>query len=316
MPHVDTPCASSIPNFIPTIRILDKKSKASCHVNVTVHQTYINFKARNEINDRRLKWLEEYSKILPIPELFGETISLNTIDLFINATLETRHRGLFFIKKILPELRKKQSFLDIGPGKGKLTTWIGRKFKEVMIVDTCEAALDAIKAQKFGKEISIIKIQKEFIKHKFAQQKFDLINMSHVIYYLDQKQLIHNIKKAYDLLTPHGILVVVFNEGLHREKIARDFGGKPQSFDVFFRLFSFLYNVPVDIYISRESFCTKELLPMLHICGLHLCDQGVKVDRQALEFYIKKHYLNNNGMYCMDMYQKFAIIRKGESKVL
>lgn len=279
--------------------------KYSSHILIPVY-----LKARNEISYRKLGWLEKYSGMLPIPKLFGEAVSLDTIDLFIGATLETRHRALFFLKKIIPKLSRKQSFLDIGPGKGKLTVWIGRKFQKVTIIDTCSSALESIKEQSFRKGVSVTKIQKEFLNNEFAQQKFDLINMSHMIYYLSKNQLIQNIKKAYDLLALHGILVVVFNEGLHREQIARDFGGNPQSFDIFLKLFSSMYSIDVKIYTSKESFYTKGPLSMLHICGVHLCDQDIKVERKALEAYINEHYLDNEGRYCMNMYQKFAVISK------
>lgn len=273
----------------------------------------VYLKARNEINDRRLRWLEELSNTLPLPKLFGEFSSnqhyLDTVDLFINATLETRHRGLFFLKKIIPELSKKQSFLDIGPGKGKLTNWIGRKFKMVTVVDHCPAALENIREVNFN-GASLRKIHNEFINTEFFLQKFDLINMSHMIYYINKDQLIQNIKKAYDLLMPHGVLVIVFNEGLNREQLAQDFGGNPQSFESFLKLFSFMYNIHVKIHVSKESFYTNDPLSMLHICNLHLYDQEVKVERKALETYINKHYLTHNGRYCMSMYQKFAVIRK------
>ncbi|MBX9804552.1 MAG: class I SAM-dependent methyltransferase [Alphaproteobacteria bacterium] len=274
----------------------------------------ISFKSRNEINENRLNWLEKYSKKLPVPNSFGNFISeqhhLDTLELFIQSTLETRHRGLFFLQKIIPQLTNKSAFLDIGPGKGKLTKWIGRKFKAITVVDPCSLALDNIRLQHFKTGTSLAKIQDNFMNTEFNTQSFDLINMSHVIYYIEKDHLIENMKRAYDLLRPNGVLVIVFNEGLHREQLAQDFGARPNSFELFLREFSIFYDVNIHLYLSKESFLVSNLASMLHICGLHLHDYGQKVDNNSLKAYIKHHYLLPEGKYSMSMYQKFAIIRK------
>lgn len=303
-----------------TYQILEKKSNNYNNINKNIYPlilppTSVDLKVRNEINDGRLKWLAEYSQKLPIPNLFGEFISsrhhLDTIDLFIHATLETRHRGLFFLKKIIPQLSRKQSFLDIGPGKGKLTTWIGRNFSEVTCIDTSAAALENIKETHFRKECSLSKIQADFMNSNLILfQKFDLINMSHVIYYMNQSQIIQSVKKAYDLLAENGILVIAFNEGLDRGQLSKDFGGIPSTFEFFLRKISSIYQLHMEIYLSQEFFYSKDLRTMLHICGLHLHDQGVKVDLESLKLYINKNYLNKNGKYCMNMYQKFIVLKK------
>jgi SAM-dependent methyltransferase len=292
---------------------IDNLNSNSCVIDLSL--TPIHLKARNEINERRLKWLEEYSQKLPLPDLFGEYISnhhhLDTIDLYIHATLETRHRGLFFLKTIIPNLSRKKAFLDIGPGKGKLTTWIGRNFSEVTCIDTSFAALENITESKFRNGVFLSKIQENFADSNIIHlKKFDFINMSHVIYYMSQDQILNSFNKAYDLLSENGILVIAFNEGLDRRQLSKDFGGVPPEFEGIFRKFSSIYRLHMEVYLSKESFYSQDLLTMLHICGLHLHDQGTKVDLESLKTYININYLNENGQYRMNMWQKFIVIKK------
>ncbi|MGN6671307.1 MAG: class I SAM-dependent methyltransferase [Candidatus Nucleicultricaceae bacterium] len=267
---------------------------------------------RKEITNERLTYLENASKKLDLPGIFGQFSSeshyLKTVDLFIKATEETRNRGIFFLRNVLPHLKTSNSLLDIGPGNGKLTRWIGRKFKEITLVDPVPEVLENISEVSFPKGSLLKKINKSFLETILPQNAFDLIVLSHVMYHFPQEKWIDVIEKALKSLQPNGIIVVVINSGLDREKLGDLFNGKT------FPVLNLAHAIEelgkdVEFISSKESFYAQDLTTMLHICGLHLHDTGGCASREDLEKHIQSNYLLTNHDYKMSVYQHFIIIR-------
>lgn len=267
---------------------------------------------RKEVTKERLTYLENASKKLDLPEIFGQFSSeshyLKTVDLFIKATEETRNRGTFFLQKVLPHIKTFDALLDIGPGNGKLTRWIGRKFKEITLVDPVPEVLENISKEFFPKRSLVKKINMSFLETILPQNAFDLIVLSHVMYHFPQEKWADVIEKALKSLQPKGMIVVVINSGLDREKLGDLFNGSTFPVSQFVQTIGEL-GKDVEFISSKESFYAKDLTTMLHICGLHLHDTGGYASREALEKHIQSNYLLTNHHYTMSVYQHFTIIR-------
>lgn len=267
---------------------------------------------RKEITYERLTYLENASKKLELPETFGQFSSeshyLKTVDLFIKATEETRNRGIFFLQEVLPRLKTLGSLLDIGPGNGKLTRWMGRKFKEITLVDPVPEVLENILEESFPKGSILKKMNTSFLETILPQNAFDLIVLSHVMYHFPQEKWIDVVEKALKSLKPQGLIVIVINSGLDREKLGDLFNGKT------FPILNLVHAIAelgkeVEFVSSKESFYARDITTMLHICGLHLHDTGGRVSREILEKHIQSNYLLTNHDYKMSVYQHFIIIR-------
>lgn len=267
---------------------------------------------RKEITKERLTYLEDASKKLDLPEIFGQFSSeshyLKTVDLFIKATEETRNRGTFFLRNVLPHLKAMDSLLDIGPGNGKLTRWIGRKFKEITLVDPVPEVLENISEKSFPKGSLLKKMNASFLETIQPQNAFDLIVLSHVMYHFPQEKWVDVVEKALKVLKSQGLIVIVVNSGLDREKLGDLFNGKT------FPILNLVHAIAelgkeVEFISSKESFHAKDLTTMLHICGLHLHDTGGHVSREILEKHIQSNYLLTTHDYKMSVYQHFIIIR-------
>lgn len=267
---------------------------------------------RKEVNENRLLHLSNISKNLSLPTIFGKFRSdshyLATVDLFIKSTEETRNRCFFFLKKIIPNLKTYDKFLDIGPGNGKLTRLVGRNFKEITLVDPVPQVLDGISPKAYPKETVLKKITQSFLKTALPENYFDLIILSHVMYHFSLENWIDVINKALFSLKPGGTLVAVINNGLDREKLGNNFNGKTYCIKHFIYELSQL-NKKTEVFYSRESFRAKDLTTMMHICGLHLHDFNGVASQENLELYIKRNYLLAKEEYKMEVYQHFIVIK-------
>ena len=267
---------------------------------------------RKEINQEKLSYLSEISQNIPLPSLFGKFTSdihyLDTVNLFIKSTEETRNRGVFFLRKILPLLQRKDKLLDIGPGNGKLTKWISRSFKEITLIDPVPQVLENISLSHYPNGKIIKKIPQSFLDTLLPKNYFDLIVLSHVLYHFPEKERLEVVKKSLSSLEENGVLVIVINGGLDRDKLGINFGGKTYSIEnSFFK--KLLLNKQIEIFSSKETFQAKDITTMLHICGLHLHDLKGEATKENLEEYIKANYLLRDNIYNMDMYQYFIVIK-------
>jgi 2-polyprenyl-3-methyl-5-hydroxy-6-metoxy-1,4-benzoquinol methylase len=272
---------------------------------------------RKEVTRNRLTYLSEESKNLVLPKIFGQFSSeehyLKTVDLFIRATEETRNRGVFFLRNVLPHIQNYHAFLDVGPGNGNLTRWVGRKFKEITLIDPVPQVLDNIVPRSFPKGTVLKKICQPFLQAILTHSYFDLIVLSHVMYHFPQTKWISVVEKALHALKPHGMIAIVINSGLDRERLGNAFNGTTYPINHFVQQITQL-GKKVEFISSKESFYAEDLTTMLHICGLHLHDTGGYTNQSDLEEQINSNYLLTNNTYKMDVYQHFIMIKNENSE--
>lgn len=296
---------------------LINKEFANCELPFIVLDEGFYSSIRREVNPKRLRYLSDASKNLKLPSLFGkfscDADYLATVDLFIKATEETRNRGMFILKKLLPYLSNFDAFLDVGPGNGKLTRWIGGKFKEITLIDPVPQVLENIRQKSYPSFTVLKKICRPFLETILPKNYFDFILLSHVIYHFPEERWINALENAMSALKPEGTLAVVINSGLDREKLGDNFNGKTYPIEKFLHQIS-RTNKKVEVFLSKESFYAKDLITMLHICGLHLHDTNGKATQEELENYIENNFSLGNNSYKMEVYQYFIVIKHAPTK--
>ncbi len=268
---------------------------------------------RNELTDSKLKKIKACSGHLEKPRSFGKYIDLShyleTLNIVLQSTQETRHCGYFFFKKILPTLKHRENFLDVGPGNGKLTRWISKKFENTTVIDSNEEVIKKLKAP--SDKNSFKKIHSSIRNIDLQSNDFDFCLMSHVLYYLDNKFWLEAVEKIYNATKANGkILIVLSGDALGKASLIKNFGGKLPQIDKFINLCANKFKSNIRVTLSKEKFISCDLNVMLHIAGLFLRDGGVIATEEELTKYILKYHKADDKYFEITSLQKFILIEK------
>jgi 2-polyprenyl-3-methyl-5-hydroxy-6-metoxy-1,4-benzoquinol methylase len=265
----------------------------------------------NEITLERLKQLANDALLIREPILYGKFLNdehyMKTLDLVLNSTLETKHRGTFYIKNILPRLARKNNLLDIGPGDGKLTSIIGMNFKQITAVDTCEIALRKTEEVISNLNAHVTKIQGSILEVDLPTNYYDLIMVSHVLYYVELSKWMEVAELCYNSLRPGGVMVIVLSGAkLGKADLMHHFSGRSIDIDSYVEKFSY----PVKIFISNESFYAYDLNTILHIAGFLLCDVNTYTTKKELINYLIENHQVDENLFKISTQQEFIVIEK------
>lgn len=269
----------------------------------------------NKITIKQLKRLANKAKCIPEPILYGKFIHdehfIKTLELVLNSTLETTHRASFYLKKILPQLSSKNNLLDVGPGNGQLTSLMNGKFKQITVVDPCEEAVQTIKKINWEANTKLVTIQDSILKTNLPEKHFDLIMLSHVLYYIEQNKWFEVAELCYKALHPNGIMVIVLSGAkLGKAELMHYFSGRSIDIESFTqqcadRLSSFIEN-----FVSNEDFYAYNLNTILHIAGFLLSDINTFTSKKNLKDYVIKNFKINKNLFKISTQQEFIVIKK------
>lgn len=273
---------------------------------------------RNTLTARKLDLNIELAKKIKKPSVFGvfdnESDYLETLELFLESTLETRHRGIFFLRKVLPQLIHKNTLLDIGPGNGQLIKWVGNSFQEVTALDINRRALKLLNSQKkiLRKHIKLTKINASLLDVELLPNKYDLVLLSHILYYLSRIHWMEAVKKAYNSVRSGGILAIVLNgDNLDKLHLTKYFNGELISIeDLVHCCRETFSNSKVEVFESVEFIKTLDLETMLKVAGFFLYDVNALVTEEELTRYINVFLKKTDGNYKINFAQKFILIYK------
>ncbi len=111
---------------------------------------------------------------------------------------------------ILPKLGNKKYFLDIGAGFGRFSLEIGKKFTTTSIIEPNQMLHRQLLKKLKGKvEINrSIQIPLENVKFE-KEEKYDLILLSHILYYIPPELWFGEIQKLLNILHPKGLLIII-----------------------------------------------------------------------------------------------------------
>ncbi len=271
--------------------------------------TYI----RSGLTPKRCSQIEEITRRIPLPNNLGhfynEAHYVNTIDLFYLSTDESRHKKFYFLKNILPKIECKESILDIGCADGGLTKIIARPFKKVTILDTNLAALDGIRLPKHQHQ-KITKIHGSAEKVILPENKYDLIVISHVLYYIKPNEWPFVIRKLYNSLKENGQLIIVYSGDLDKKAIIEHHGGYTKDFCKFYHKHISNKYEKICMDVSVENFILSNLRTAQHICNVFLDDGSTIADKDTVASYLNLHNRFGGSPYRVKFNQYFVSITK------
>jgi SAM-dependent methyltransferase len=273
---------------------------------------------RNELNESRLSLLKTMVKKIKKPDLFGtysdDKSFLEALNFFLKSTLETRHRGWFFLKYIMPQIAQSAKLLEIGPGNGVITRWISRKFDHVTIVDNNSEVIKNfnLTSKILKKNTTLKKIHDSVLSAALEHNYYDLANISHVFYYIDYSKWLEATIRIYHAIKPGGILVIVLNGDQYGKlDLIKNFNGRTIPINSFIEdCFKTFTSSKIELFKSIEEAKTMDIISMLQIVGFFLYDVGATAKKDILISYINDFLKNPDKTYTIDFPQKFIVIHK------
>jgi len=262
----------------------------------------------------------EISSSVSVPhQVIGEFLDhqqyLFAVDLLILSTLETQHRNQILSHRVMPMFKSFNNMLDIGVGNGDLTHHLGSYYNYVTIIDNDQNALDNIQDDYYLADTKTNKILGSILEVDIPDKKYDLILLSHVLYYIDPDLRISLVSKLRNMLSNEGYLMIIFNEGLSRYEFTKHFGGKNFEFsELLNKLKSEDYHNSVRIIESREEIRNSNLNEMLHIASVCLKDASATENIDDVKDYLRSHHYND-GVYSMEMTQNIILIGSFEHDI-
>ncbi len=257
--------------------------------------------------EQNLLKMEEKAKKISMPLIYGEFIDelhyLNSIEVLFLSTAETKNRELFLQKLVQPKVKAKGNFLEIGPGDGALVKKIGTDFESITVVDNNEKILKCLQGT-FSKKIEMI--QCDFVNFYPKKAHYDLILMSHLLYYFDHNLWEELIIRAYNALAPGGILTIIISDGLEKSKIESFFGGHSFPIEKTILNCDFMLDTDSEKYVSVENFMSRDRISMQHIANVLLNDSKCRADEKSVIDYLDK-FCRKNSKYGISTYQKFFV---------
>jgi len=196
--------------------------------------------------------------------------------------------------------------LDIGIGNGDLTKMIATNFVNLTIVDTTQEALDNMPDRHGLWNRAVTKILQPIETLNFQGQTFDLIVLSHILYYVDPGIRIEIVNKLYNILNPKGSLLLIYNSDGTRSEMVNDFNGTNFNFDQIYLNMKKFDNViykRIDETIEMNDLCN-----MLTICGVCMHDAGTTASFDDLKDYVEINFLLESSGYSMTMEQNIFFI--------
>lgn len=273
---------------------------------------------RNELSLQSLLRLKKQAAELPGLDMYGvycdEKHFLDAYKFFLSTTAETRHRGLFFLRNVLPKLSHYDNMLDVGAANGLMTKWIGSRFKKVTAIDSNFEAISCLAASKriVRKKTEMELIHASILDVDLKQDYYNLGLLSHVLYYINDSLWVDVAKRVYDAIAPGGLLVIVLNgDELGKLSLLKHFNSRAIDIESFVvRCVNEFQSSHIEVFKSVEVARALDLNSMLQIAGFFLYDAGGLATKRSLMDYVDIHCKKNNGMYEMNFSQKFILINK------
>lgn len=123
---------------------------------------------------------------------------------------ETRLLLEYLLDSVVPSIPKKKRFLDIGPAFGRLTLPLAARFERSMIVEPDELYYRELMTTASRKSLLMEGVNQRLEAVRFkSKDYFDMILLSHVLYYIRRNRWIADLTRLTQRLTPSGQLVVV-----------------------------------------------------------------------------------------------------------
>lgn len=247
--------------------------------------------------EEKLGLIENIARSLSMPKVFGVmdnlTYYLTTIELLMSGSFEWEHCRTIFKKEVIDKMNNFTNLLDIGIGSGKMTKFVAEYFYNITLVDVNYETLKSIPDNYNNKTVN--KIHKSILDLAPAIQPdtYNMILLSHTLYYIEEKYRVPLFKSLYQALPKDGVLVIIYNDQLGKNKLSKHFGGRENDFNEF--LFYVLSNYKnCSAFQEIEIIESRTIEPMLHIASLMLSDTGATAKYEDLVNYINENVFRDH----------------------
>ncbi|MCT4635927.1 MAG: class I SAM-dependent methyltransferase [Rickettsiales bacterium] len=227
------------------------------------------------------------------------------------STIEPQHKEELLLRKIIPELQQHRNLLDIGTGRGDFTQIIGKYFNNITAVDNSEEALNNLPSFIGLSPVHKVKGSILDCNLNIYNIKYDMILISHTIYYIPQEERLPLIEDMTQLLSKTGVLVLVFNDEGDRASLGKHYGAIDSGFSSIHNTLPQLHN-NFQLYRIDEFLDGGDLNSMMHIAGICLNDYEVNATKESLSSYLTENYCPNN-ICQLSMTQNIMVIGQDES---
>lgn len=253
------------------------------------------FKKESTSAEERMAIAQNKSADIEPPELYGifrnDQHYLDTLEVLASSTTEASHKEQIFEEVIL-NLSAYHNLLDIGVGIGDFTYKVASYFENTTIVDKSIEALNNVPNEINGKFIH--KIEGSILDKSLDiyHTSYDMILLSHVLYYIPKDERIPLINDLHSLLTDSGVIVITFNDEGDRLSLGKHFGSVDLGFSELHSNLPNLYN-SFSLYRVEEFFDGGGMYTMMHIAGISLNDYGVNATETDLSSFLANYCPHN-----------------------
>lgn len=273
---------------------------------------------RNVLTPERLQCLAKKSRQIPLPKIFGETLNeahySKTFNLLVNSTDETRLCAQFFFHQILPKLTERNNMLDVGAGDGKLIKLIGSQFNHITAIDDNLEIINTLNVNKkiARKRAQLIKIHASILDANLPNNYYNLVTLSHLLYYIERSQWLKIIQQVYNATKPGGIIMIVLSgDDLGKKHLLEYFGGQPLNIDSFTQeCISYFGSSNIELFASTGKLAAADITAMLHISGFLLRDAKTIASKKDLSKYLNQYCKKTENYFELTSQQKFILVHK------
>lgn len=143
------------------------------------------------------------------PTTERDTLYKEQFDLLSFNTTEYEYMLRFYETTLLPQLPAREHFLDVGCGRGNSTRPLSAKFARTTIVEVNPVYFAEVTEWARAEGRNVTGYNADWLDVSLENVQPDFALMSHILYYVDPEKRSPFIRKAYDLLKPGGILLIV-----------------------------------------------------------------------------------------------------------
>jgi SAM-dependent methyltransferase len=299
------------------VRDIPKFTKVNVYQYKELGADYFAGNNYSSIN-KKFSRLDNILKKLPAVNEYGvfkdDSHYLKAVDALIASTFETEHRTAILRTEVISKFSKVENFLDIGVGNGDLTAFFAPFFGYITVVDNMNLALDRLPDEYGSSNSPVEKIFGSILDDALPifQKSYDLILVSHVLYYIPDNFKQDLLKKLYGLLSDQGLMVVIYNSGGDRAELIKNFN--PNYTESSNIEMSFSTDYPkVYSYKSFEFLNAPDVDSMMKIVSVCLHDGGAVAKEEDLRSYLKSNYCDNICQLSMD--QHIYVIGKTDTVI-
>ncbi len=220
-----------------------------------------------------------------------EVLYEHQLDLLYCRSDQLKIQSDIIINEIKSKSTERNRFLDIGAGNGRLTEIIAPLFKETHCIEPHLKNAQYL-AKKFDKVYNV------YLQAFITPLKYDLILLSHVLYYIKRESWLRTIKDIFSSLEDKGIIILILqSKDGEVQKFFNKFANEVYDIDpIQFAEELTQFDYTIDVIHSSITMKSQVFEEFLELCFFFLLEKKsnlIKRERQITD-YILNHFKKNS----------------------